>query len=69
MNAVAAKYTELWKGEPLVAHVPEHYTYSVVSKEMASRGLVKEGTERRPARRSDHHAQHVHGGPEVRPLR
>jgi len=44
MRAVAAKYTELWKGEPLVAHVPEHYTYSVVSKEMASRGLIKEGT-------------------------
>ena len=43
MNAVAAKYTELWKGSPLVAHVPEHYTYNVVSKEMASRGLVKEG--------------------------
>ncbi len=43
MNAVAAKFTELWKGEPLVAHVPEHYTYNVVSKEMASRGLVKEG--------------------------
>jgi creatinine amidohydrolase/Fe(II)-dependent formamide hydrolase-like protein len=43
MNAVAKKYTELWKGEPFVAHVPEHYTYSVVSKEMASRGLIKEG--------------------------
>ena len=43
MNAVAAKYTELWKGEPLVAHVPEHYTYNVVTKEMASRGLIKEG--------------------------
>ena len=44
MNTVAAKYTELWKGQPFVAHVPEHYTYSVVSKEMASRGLIKEGT-------------------------
>jgi creatinine amidohydrolase/Fe(II)-dependent formamide hydrolase-like protein len=43
MNAVAAKYTELWKGDPLVAHVPEHYTYNVVSKEMASRGLIKSG--------------------------
>ena len=43
MNAVAAKYTELWKGDPLVAHVPEHYAYNAVSKEMASRGLVKEG--------------------------
>jgi len=43
MTAVATKFTELWKGDPLVAHIPEHYTYSVVSKEMASRGLVKEG--------------------------
>ena len=43
MGAVATKFTELWKGAPLVAHVPEHYTYSVVSKEMASRGLIKEG--------------------------
>jgi creatinine amidohydrolase/Fe(II)-dependent formamide hydrolase-like protein len=44
MNTVAAKYTELWKGDPLVAHVPEHYTYNVVAKEMESRGLIKEGT-------------------------
>jgi creatinine amidohydrolase/Fe(II)-dependent formamide hydrolase-like protein len=44
MTAVATKFTELWKGEPFVAHVPDHYTYSVVSKEMASRGLIKEGT-------------------------
>jgi creatinine amidohydrolase/Fe(II)-dependent formamide hydrolase-like protein len=44
MTAVATKFTELWKGDPFVAHVPEHYTYSVVSKEMASRGLIKEGT-------------------------
>ena len=44
MNTVAAKFTELWKGDPFVAHVPDHYTYSVVSKEMASRGLIKEGT-------------------------
>jgi len=44
MNTVAAKYTELWKGEPFVAHVPEHYTYNVVAKEMESRGLIKEGT-------------------------
>jgi creatinine amidohydrolase/Fe(II)-dependent formamide hydrolase-like protein len=44
MTAVATRFTELWKGVPFVAHVPEHYTYSVVSKEMASRGLIKEGT-------------------------
>jgi hypothetical protein len=43
MTAVATKFTEQWKGDPLVAHIPEHYTYNQVSKEMASRGLVKEG--------------------------
>jgi len=43
MTAVAQKLTEQWKGDPLVAHIPEHYTYSVVSKEMASRGIIKEG--------------------------
>jgi len=43
MTAVATKLGEQWKGEPLVAHIPDHYTYSQVSKEMASRGLVKAG--------------------------
>jgi creatinine amidohydrolase len=43
MTAVATKFNEQWKGEPLVAHVPEHYTYGVVEKEMTSRGLIKEG--------------------------
>jgi creatinine amidohydrolase/Fe(II)-dependent formamide hydrolase-like protein len=44
MGAVAKTLNAEWAGKPLVAHVPEHYTYSVVSKEMASKGLVKEGT-------------------------
>ena len=43
MSAVAKKLTAEWAGTPLVAHVSEHYTYSVVSKEMASRGLVVAG--------------------------
>jgi creatinine amidohydrolase/Fe(II)-dependent formamide hydrolase-like protein len=43
MSAVAKTLTAEWNGTPLVAHVPEHYTYSVVEKEMASRGLVKAG--------------------------
>ncbi len=43
MGNVAKALTAEWNGTPLVAHIPEHYTYNVVSKEMASRGLVKEG--------------------------
>ena len=43
MGNVAKTLTAEWGGKPLVAHVPEHYTYSVVSQEMAKRGLVKEG--------------------------
>jgi creatinine amidohydrolase/Fe(II)-dependent formamide hydrolase-like protein len=43
MAAVATKLTAEWSGTPLVAHIPEHYTYSAVQKEFASRGLVKEG--------------------------
>ncbi len=42
MGAVATKLSAEWGGKPLVAHIPEHYTYSVVSKEMASRKLVVE---------------------------
>jgi creatinine amidohydrolase/Fe(II)-dependent formamide hydrolase-like protein len=40
MGAVATKLMAEWGGKPLVAHIPEHYTYGVVSKEMASRKLV-----------------------------
>jgi creatinine amidohydrolase/Fe(II)-dependent formamide hydrolase-like protein len=43
MSAVAKTLMAEWGGTPLVAHVPEHYTYRVVTEEMASRGLVKEG--------------------------
>ena len=43
MGAVATKLNTEWGGKPFVAHIPDYYTYNVVSKEMASRGLVKEG--------------------------
>ena len=41
-NVATALNTE-WNGSPLVSHIPEYYTYSAVSKEMASRGLITEG--------------------------
>ena len=43
MGNVAKTLTAEWGGKPLVAHIPQHYTYSVVSDEMTKRGLVKEG--------------------------
>jgi creatinine amidohydrolase/Fe(II)-dependent formamide hydrolase-like protein len=43
MQAVATKFNTEWNGEPVVAHIREHYDYNAVSKEMVSRGLVKEG--------------------------
>jgi creatinine amidohydrolase/Fe(II)-dependent formamide hydrolase-like protein len=43
MGNVAKKLMAEWGGKPLVAHVPEHYTYNRVTEEMAKRGLVKSG--------------------------
>ena len=43
MVNVAQKLMEEWGGKPLVAHVPHHYTYSVVEDEMKKRGLVVAG--------------------------
>ena len=43
MGAVAKALLTEWNGNPFIAHVPEHYTYSVVGKEIESRGLIKEG--------------------------
>jgi creatinine amidohydrolase/Fe(II)-dependent formamide hydrolase-like protein len=40
---VATALNAEWNGSPLVSHIPQYYTYSAVSKEMASRGLVTEG--------------------------
>ena len=47
MSAVATKYTELWNGEPVVAHIPQHYDYNVVSQLLGELGVTK------PAWRSD----------------
>ncbi len=43
MQAVAKTLNGEWTGNPLVAHIPEHYDYNSVEKEMASRGLIKAG--------------------------
>lgn len=40
MAAVAAALTAQWKGNPVIAHVPEQYTYGVVSDFMEQQGLV-----------------------------
>jgi len=40
MTAVAEKYTKEWGGKPVVAHVPEHYTYSAVTKFAEDNGLI-----------------------------
>ena len=43
MAAVARALNTEWAGTPLVAHIPQYYDYASVTKEMASRGLIKEG--------------------------
>jgi creatinine amidohydrolase/Fe(II)-dependent formamide hydrolase-like protein len=43
MQAVAMRLNTEWNSDPLVAHIREHYDYASVTKEMVSRGLVKEG--------------------------
>lgn len=43
MQAVAKTLNGEWGGNPLVAHIPEHYDYNSVEKEMASKGLIKAG--------------------------
>jgi creatinine amidohydrolase len=40
MTAVAEKYTKEWGGKPVVAHVPEHYRYSDVSKFAVENKLI-----------------------------
>jgi len=42
-QTVATALNAEWNGSPLVSHIPQYYTYDAVSKEMASRGLIKEG--------------------------
>jgi creatinine amidohydrolase len=40
MTAVAEKFTKEWAGKPIVAHVPDHYTYSAVTKWAVGKGLI-----------------------------
>jgi creatinine amidohydrolase/Fe(II)-dependent formamide hydrolase-like protein len=40
-RAVADSLTALWKGDPIVAHIQEYYTYSTVSSYMESRGIER----------------------------
>lgn len=40
MQAVADKFTAEWGGNPVVAHIREHYTYNVVSTHFREKGLV-----------------------------
>jgi creatinine amidohydrolase len=40
MTAVAAALTEQWKGNPVIAHVPEHYEYGAVGGFMRENGFV-----------------------------
>jgi creatinine amidohydrolase len=47
MTAVAEKYTKEWGGKPVVAHVPEHYTYSVATKFATDNGLFPVAAERK----------------------
>jgi creatinine amidohydrolase/Fe(II)-dependent formamide hydrolase-like protein len=39
-EAVAAALNAQWHGRPIVAHIPEYYTYGVVSDHMRQHGLV-----------------------------
>jgi creatinine amidohydrolase len=39
-KAVAEALTAQWNGRPVVAHIPEYYTYNVVSDHMKQNGLV-----------------------------
>ena len=47
MSAVAEKYTKEWGGKPVVAHVPEHYTYSVATKFATDNGLYPVAAQRK----------------------
>jgi creatinine amidohydrolase/Fe(II)-dependent formamide hydrolase-like protein len=37
---VADSLTQIWKGNPVVAHIPEYSTYGTVANHMETRGLV-----------------------------
>ena len=44
MRTVATKLNTEWSGKPFVVHIPQYYDYASVSREMAAKGLIKEGT-------------------------
>jgi len=44
MRTVANKLNTEWSGKPFVVHIPQYYDYASVSREMAAKGLIKEGT-------------------------
>ena len=62
-RAVAETLNAKWAGKALVAHIQEYYDYASVAASW------KQGPQGRQvgqhARRPDHHAEHVHGRPEV----
>ena len=39
-KAVAEKYTAMWKGSPVVAHIPEYYDYASVTKMLEESGFM-----------------------------
>ena len=39
-RAIADSLTKLWKGDPIIAHIQEYYTYSTVAEHMETRGIV-----------------------------
>lgn len=39
-KAVAEKFTALWKGNPVVAHIPEYYDYASVTKMLEETGFM-----------------------------
>jgi creatinine amidohydrolase/Fe(II)-dependent formamide hydrolase-like protein len=43
MAAVAARYTKEWSGNPVVAHIPEHYDYASVSRYLRENKILDEG--------------------------
>ena len=69
MKNVADKLNAQWNGNPVVAHIPEHYAYNTVAKLLDELGVTKAGhEERQPARRPGHHDEHDGHRPEVRAL-
>jgi creatinine amidohydrolase/Fe(II)-dependent formamide hydrolase-like protein len=43
MQAVAQQFTDEWKGDPVVAYIPEYYDYASVQAWLREQGVMKEG--------------------------